>query len=437
MTPNCMMLRFKIFEKEEVRLDTTKGKNQVYLHPLIQAQSFFSKVAVYLDNVLVPETNLGEAHFLFQAINRTFCTSKLRNRKFGYPPDRIKTSKQHDITRKVTSTGTGANVVVTVDDLPENLKERYEQLNAVDKDSPDNFATLNFDCCFPLDSQSCQLRILEKKKIPTPFLHQGVLVQVRVHRRKDWHALLMKAVLHEETLIADTAITKENYPPDFTKFKGVELIDLQLGYETWTPVNTKPMLLHENHLLTYHSDFPDFQCAHMEHSVYTTHQRFRIPPMTRIAFLFLIPSHLFTYISTKNRHMAPFFTLPGKLENIRLLLDGEAVGPVDGFQYPGSKGYLNGACQAYYRTLTEMGLYEGALTDLFPPAGTIGNEQVFLINLTRRSTTHAPILDVDFTFGSTLAPKNWDICLITVKQVKHTCKYLKENIWHWNMNEDA
>ena len=414
-----------------------KKKIKCICIPRSKLKVFFSKVSIFLDNVLVPEPNLGEAFFLFQTINRTFCTSKLRNRKFGYPPKRIRTSKQHDLKRKSSTTGTGADVVVTYDDLPEELKEKYQQLNALTEDDPDNFAILSFDCSFPLDSQCCQLQILEGKKITTPFLHQGVVVNTRVYRRREWFSLLMKACLHEETLIADTTIAKADYPPDFTAYKGVNLIDLQMGYETWTPLNRNPINLHETSLLTYHSDFPEYQMAHIESGVYTTNRKFPIPPMTRIAYVFLMPSHLFTYISTKNRHMAPFFTLPGKLKNIKLTLDGEAVGPLDGYEYPAQKGYLNPACRSYHKTLTEIGLYEGPLTDLFPPVGTVGNEQVFIINLTRKLTSHSPVLQVDMSFGSTLAPKNWDICLITVKQVKHTCKFIKDNIWHWQMNQEA
>ena len=394
------------------------------MHPLINGQSFFSRVEVFVDGHAIPSPNTGEGHFLFQNLNRTFCTQEFRNRKFDYEIPRVKNNLDHD------NNSTASAGVYT---LTTRQTQLSESINANAYTDPDNVTTLGFDCCFPLSSQSTILEILEKKNVETPFLRPGVRVEIRLWKRDVWHALIQKPLVKGEEQFKAAVIDPEP-EPKLSEYK-LFLKSVEVSYESWTPLTPGPIQEIKHYGTVFYSDLPYMQTQHLTPEVNTVTQRFSLPPKTKACFFSMLPAHHMTYTSSYARQMSPATSFPETLRTLRFFLDGKPISAYPGFTKPAKYGYLDPGCRSYHNSLIQQKLYDSKVEDMVPKASVIGYEQTIVLDLTNRQADHETILEINFDF-SDFSPTGWMTSLISLKQVKHTCKNIKEDLWEWKSNQD-
>lgn len=423
---DCIVVEYLLEDAvNKKRPSTDKGVDLCYMHPYVGALAFFSDCKIFIDNEYVKGPETGALHFHFQYLNRTFCSTEFRNEKFKYPIPRPRVDYEHE--NKKPADGTSKERPLT-----DKQRELYESLDAQSYKAAPNVTSCNFDCHWPLSSQSSCLQILERKKIDNPFLRPGVKIEIQLYRRENRVALIQKPLATIASQL-DTANLETEKDPNLSKYS-INIKNIKIIYESWTPVSPGPIREFKHYATTFFSDVPTIKLAHLQSGVTQVTHRILLQENSKVCFFSLVPSHNITYISQRNKPMTPFLTLPDSLKHIRFLMGGKPIASTDGFTYPSTLGYKDPGCRAYYNYLIQRKLYDSPLKYLFPSGETLSLDQSFFLDLTSHDTKNNPELEVDMIFNNP-TPAQWDMLTVTLHQVKHTCKNVKENLWNWNFNE--
>jgi hypothetical protein len=374
-----------------------------YLEPTLGGATFVSKVEVLVNGEPVDQPSLGEHGYLYQKINRTFCSDRLRQLKYGG-----KLAPLISSTSERVMNGTDA----TKDD--ERLKASLRLLQHQDKlASQSNVLFFGVDGIFPFDCKSniCQeLFGDDDDELSNRWLPPGIDLNIRVHKRIPFDSLV------ERPDLSDADYYKTG-PVSAAAEKIWTLTDAFILYESMTLQSSGELQTYRLSHAKYYVDVPRLRLESMKDGVKMTTNDVLIPKGTKFVSLSWAHQDQLFFNATRKKNLSSRLTFPPNAVHINVDLTGrENILQREGLTNFGvEKAFSSPSCHEFHRQLQSKKLYSRSFEKMFPLTGK-SYDQAILLDLSPYDLKDDTTMTVTIKYDDTFSAAKIYFCSVTVGQ---------------------
>jgi hypothetical protein len=441
----------------------------MYINPLLGGQVFFNKLEVTLDGARIEGPNFeGNDAYIYQILNRVYCTDGARKEKYGENFQWISTSSEmrHNAAAAAIE-GRPAfplfRTQQTVNGLAANLQPPWDAaqnavayvpavplfrhsslvrvMSSLTYDALDdaghfepNVLRFGFDGYFPISCQNNALRALNKgHKVENKWLHPETEFCFVLHKREPLHGAFERADVTDvqyfggEGAAGAAPAVPALVCPGFT----VAIESVTLTYEVVT-LEKDALDLAKKGPETYLCDVPQMRQRHLEPNVLLGTPRFILPARTRFIYLVFLHESQINAGARPNSFLTGRLRYPHHLDTVKIDLPGrEGLIFGDGLDGLGTKMARSSMKnREYVADLVRRGLYSKSFDTLFPPTrdNNYSLDQALVYDMTPFDLKEPQEMTVTLTY-SLASKEGWYLRLYAL--VQRSYEYSERDRWVW------
>ena len=305
-----------LIKKQWHYFDSEQLVPPLYLDPALSGGTFFSSVAVEVNENPLDVQKLGTNGWFYTVFNRTFMTEKKRLEKYGGPITRISTETQRSQTNRANSR-----------ELQDVLKSLQGDTKLVSKP---RLARFSFDGQFPFDHQSNQASALSGVTNPSAFLPEGIDLVFRFTKRDPVDLVIENCGIDETNYYSATAATADMQ----NEFK-FHIRAMEITYEVLTmpsrPERPKrdprKKRTEEDRVFRWYQyvDVPKVHFQAVPEGQQVTNTTVNVPAGSKFVAVTWVMSHQIFPSSVMKKNLAARFQFPPGAKHVTMEIDGKSV----------------------------------------------------------------------------------------------------------------
>jgi hypothetical protein len=387
-------------------MPATNNADGCYLDPALGGATFFSKCEVLINGYLVEGPVVGDAGFVHQIVNRTWCGQNEQRKKYGRTIPRIST-----MIERTYPTAAGSQ-------LSHILAENQFDGQTETRDIVTHFS---FDAYWPLCSQSNILRTLQRTDVEGGFLPPETQINIRLHVRSPIDALIERprisdAHYNEEAREVEAA----DYLTLFPTFK-----ELFIMYDSVTLESVEQLNRIKRMSIRYYADVPNISLQQVASGSNHTVNTVTIPRATKALVLLWPVEWQIFFNAGRRKNLCGRFTFPANGKRFRInLKDRDGLLIKEGLDDFGVvDAQTSATCRAYHLSLAQKGLYSKPFSSLFPrgPMNLDRSyDQIIILDLTPYTIADKTEIEVTVDYENPGSPIKLWLMAMTYQQYCYT-----------------
>jgi hypothetical protein len=421
----------------------------IYIDQRVLGQALYSSIDITMDGIKLEGPNLVNQAYQYQAINRTFCTDKVRREKYGTPLRWVANTNERQFIASAVAREAleGRNVIANVWEqrnprayrpavkqwIHPNLENAMQKLDfgADELETTPVMMNIGFDGYFPISSQCNALYELTKQKNDNQYLRPGSEIVFQLIRRMPQPYVAFDRVIVPDREYFGFEDIATGTPPFVVTIKSITLT-----YESIILQNKDHIEKLSTKAYRYLCDVPFLRENKLDAGGFHNNVKIPLPKGTKLVFLYFCFEGQIIPNSRRGSFLAPRFRFAPNLDEMRLhLLGRENLVVGRGLRHLGNaEGRRSESLRTFHALLVRQGLYTRSFDDWFPKwvDNAVGYDQVIPVDLTymapalRESVTS---LEVDLVYKDQAARPNW--VLRSLSLVERCYEYSPKTSWTW------
>ena len=378
---------------------------QVYLDPSLSVTTFIKGCEIDLDNTNVFKDATGR-HAIYQAMNRRFTTTKIRQAHGFSDPHLI-----HGAADIAAAVG---------DKAVARMKCGADGYSHILTGSLDGNPLLGAPRNFAVESLTNETAPENNRPVLIPPF-TTINIRLELREKLTEHVLVKAAALQVGGLYWTTEVgdddiewAAERHPAGLQ----VKIEDITLLAERLIFNDEKAIRLLKGENLSYFFDFPTFVVVSVPAGVSEYPVNFIIPPGTPLVYVAFMAKHQISEdrLGGERPSDPSKFVLPPDLRHISFRLNSLALLFEKGIEVSANEPSASVEYKLYHNYLTEENLTDLPYERFCPPV-TPGFDNVFVLNLCDAAFSQPATLTVTPTF-QTGAPTNWYCVMVMPTEKK-------------------
>jgi hypothetical protein len=422
-------------------IDASALSPAVFIDPLIQGASFFSRVEVSVDGMEVTDAVLNERGFLYNKVHRTFTDSDRRKKLYGKDIKWISNSKDRTTTAAVAASNYFPARMNAAGDVQTHAAVQAVQARPVQMSEAMQYAVQSltfdstgatvvgtiacgFDGVWPLNQQNQALCAITGQENENKFLPPGCEISIRLQKRLPLEAGIEKSDVTDTSYFSSAVQTANTFK--------IAITGITLTYESMTvsSADLEQLKAKTHH---YYFDAPILRIKYLLSGTNTDIVKVSIPPGSKFAYLCFVYEDQVVHNAACNSFLSSRLRFPPNLIDFKLDMPGrKGLLFEKGIQNMGVKeGYASESLRMYHADLVRRGLYDKPFDSFFPPQRptTVGYDQAILVDFSFTEIKQETSLTMNLTYNNNYGPVRWAVNTFFI--VQQCLTYNQKTKWEW------